>query len=226
MNKNNEQQWFQFSLPTTPLLKCALTDDIVTYLWKRIKAARDENTDVKHQLAGNIEQSLQLTDENDYFFNNALKDVCRQYVEENPKVPSFRNSISNLYISNLVLRDFWVNSQLQNDFNPIHDHTGVISFVIWMKVPTSFKEQHEIQKCKNSANPAASDFQIVYNDITGAQRGYTIPMDPSINGTIILFPSTMLHQVYPFYDCEDERVSISGNLYYNGTIGEKQNGLS
>ena len=130
MSENNEQQWFQFSLPTTPLLKCTLTDDIITYLWKRIKVARDENIDVKHQLAGNIEQSLQLTDENNYFFNNVLKDVCRQYVEENPKVPSFRNSISDLYISDLVLRELWMNSQLQNDFNPLHDHTGVISFVI------------------------------------------------------------------------------------------------
>ncbi len=221
MSENDELQWFQFSLPTTPLLKCTLTNDIINYLWKRIKVARDENIDVKHQLAGNIEQSLQLTDENNYFFDNVLKGVCRKYVEDNPKVASFRNSISDLYISDLVLRELWMNSQLQNDFNPLHDHTGVISFVIWMKVPTSFKEQHEIQKCKNSANPAASDFQIVYNDITGAQRGYTIPMDQSINGTMILFPSTMLHQVYPFYDCEDERVSISGNLYYNGTIGEK-----
>tara|TARA_B100000902_G_scaffold170899_1_gene165247 strand:+ start:383 stop:1030 length:648 start_codon:yes stop_codon:yes gene_type:complete len=214
------QNWFQFNLPTTPLLKCELDDDIVKYLWKRIKVARDENINVKHQLAGNIEQSLQLFDENNYFFDNVLRDVSRQYVEQNPKVASFRNSISNLYISNLVLREFWMNAQLQNDFNPIHDHTGVLSFVIWMKIPTSSQEQHNIQKCKNSANPAASDFQLMYNDITGSQRGYTIEMDQSMNGNMLLFPSTMLHQVYPFYDCEDERVSISGNLYYNGEIKE------
>ena len=109
MSENNEQQWFQFSLPTTPLLKCTLTDDIITYLWKRIKVARDENIDVKHQLAGNIEQSLQLTDENDYFFNNVLKDVCRQYVEENPKVPSFSDliSFSTLFISAIIKLEYF-----------------------------------------------------------------------------------------------------------------------
>ena len=31
-------------------------------------------------------------------------------------------------------------------------------------------------------------------------------------GTIIFFPSQLIHQVYPFFTSEEERVSIAGNV--------------
>ena len=36
-----------------------------------------------------------------------------------------------------------------------------------------------------------------------------------MEGTIILFPAQGIpHTVYPFYNCDEERVSISGNVFY------------
>ena len=29
---------------------------------------------------------------------------------------------------------------------------------------------------------------------------------------LLFFPASMYHQVYPFYDCKEERISISGNI--------------
>ena len=40
-------------------------------------------------------------------------------------------------------------------------------------------------------------------------------LDPSYEGTMVLFPSQLRHQVYPFYNCDEERVSISGNVFIN-----------
>ena len=37
-------------------------------------------------------------------------------------------------------------------------------------------------------------------------------MAPSREGTMLFFPSKLLHAVYPFYNCDKERVSISGNI--------------
>ena len=31
-------------------------------------------------------------------------------------------------------------------------------------------------------------------------------------GTMLLFPSRLNHEVHPFYNCEEERISISGNI--------------
>ena len=39
--------------------------------------------------------------------------------------------------------------------------------------------------------------------------------DPSKEGIILFFPSELSHQVFPFYNCDEDRVSISGNLVLN-----------
>jgi len=32
---------------------------------------------------------------------------------------------------------------------------------------------------------------------------------------MLFFPAEMMHQVYPFYNCEEERITISGNIKYD-----------
>ena len=39
-----------------------------------------------------------------------------------------------------------------------------------------------------------------------------IDVDSDKEGVILLFPSRLRHQVYPFYNCDKERISISGNI--------------
>jgi len=37
-------------------------------------------------------------------------------------------------------------------------------------------------------------------------------MSPDMEGTMLFFPANLKHIVYPFYDCKEERISISGNI--------------
>tara|TARA_B100000519_G_scaffold120473_1_gene103987 strand:- start:501 stop:641 length:141 start_codon:yes stop_codon:yes gene_type:complete len=37
-------------------------------------------------------------------------------------------------------------------------------------------------------------------------------MSPKMEGTMLFFPARLKHTVYPFYNCKEERVSISGNI--------------
>ena len=41
------------------------------------------------------------------------------------------------------LSNFWVNFQHQHEFNPAHNHTGIYSFVVWLQIPTTHREQNE-----------------------------------------------------------------------------------
>ena len=83
-----------------------------------------------------------------------------------------------------------------------------------MNIPTRSADQHNNPICKNSDYPAASDFQFLYSNILGNISTYSIPLDPELNGTLILFPSALSHTVFPFYNCPEDRVSISGNINY------------
>jgi len=206
----------EIHLPNVPLVKIKLSDDIMDYLWKRIEVAAEDQHDANGHLAGNISKSLYLTDKDEYFYKNVLEVVCYDYyLKYHMSIPCFRNSFSNKESpKGMAIKNFWVNSQRKNEFNPLHDHGGVMSFVIWMKIPTRSEDQHALPIVSNSNTPSASDFQMTYTNIFGGICSVNLAMDPEVEGSMLLFPSTMMHQVYPFYECDDDRISISGNLYY------------
>ena len=43
-------------------------------------------------------------------------------------------------------------------------------------------------------------------------------MSPKFEGTMLFFPSQLHHCVYPFYDCKEDRVTVSGNIILNSTV--------
>ena len=41
-----------------------------------------------------------------------------------------------------------------------------------------------------------------------------IKLCPEDEGRMLFFPASLQHQVYPFYECEEERITISGNIVF------------
>ena len=124
-------------------------------------------------------------------------------------------TVPTLYNHPYTLKMWWVNYQKQYEFNPCHDHTGVYSFVIWLKIPVEFDDQN--RDC-DSNFPVRSAFQFHYQNILGETRTFNYELGKKYEGTMLFFPSKLHHSVYPFYNCEDERISISGNILLDETI--------
>ena len=200
-------RWNQFFLPNIALYDVKLPDSIVDRLWDYIGKARNR---CNVTLAGNISESYDLIDEDDYFFDTVLKSISEKYISENGLIRDFNNNSSES--TELHLNKLWVNYQYKHEFNPMHTHKGVLSFVIWIKTPTECKEQHNLPFVKNSNTPSASDFAFAYTDILGNIQPYKIELSPQDNGLMMIFPAALNHQVYPFYECDEKRVSISGNI--------------
>jgi hypothetical protein len=57
-----------------------------------------------------------------------------------------------------------------------------------------------------------SNFIFNYTNILGKNKIYDFKMSSDLEGTLLLFPSSLQHGVYPFYKCNDERISVSGNI--------------
>ena len=55
----------------------------------------------------------------------------------------------------------------------------------------------------------------MYNTILGDTRQEIIPVSKEMEGCIMMFPSTMMHCVYPYYTTTERRISIAGNLLFN-----------
>lgn len=187
-------------------LETKLTKEEMDYLWGCIK---DRKESVKTSLAGNITESNNLVDEDNWFFRHVLAPLCGAYA-------SIYNNLGSAVPTELShpysLHTFWVNYQNQNEFNPLHYHPGVYSFVIWMKIPTRYEEQNKNPIAANCHSPRISAFNFQYVNILGELRSYIYEMNPEMEGTLLFFPSGLNHIVYPFMNCSEERISISGNI--------------
>jgi hypothetical protein len=100
----------------------------------------------------------------------------------------------------------WVNFQKKHEFARPHAHLGDFSFVIWLKVPFLINDENE-----NGSVEAAS-FAFHYTNSLGKIQNWTIPVDATYEKRVILFPSDMVHSVYPFYSSDEYRVVVAGNI--------------
>ena len=202
--------------PSCGWLECKLPEEVIKYLWKCIANKKGSE---KKNLAGNIEGSYQLIDKEDWFFHNVVYPFLSEY---NKQFYNMGNGLPFNVKHPYFMSKLWVNYQKENEFNPVHDHTGVYSFVVWMKIPTNHFEQNKNPISLNSNSHKISAFDFQYTDMLGSIRPYTYEMSPKAEGTMLFFPSTLKHQVYPFYNCDEERISISGNVSLDTSIVQSE----
>ena len=171
---------------------------------------------IKDFSEGGLRKYSDLVDKDNWFFKSVLKKLTERmfyrdwdnyykyHIEkEEPQLPEFE------------MNSFWVNYQKQHEFNPIHHHFGLFSFVIFVKIPTHWEEQHALPISANSNAPVASDFAFVWS-ANNSEECFPInfPLSPEDEGRILFFPAEMKHMVYPFYGTEEERITISGNINF------------
>jgi hypothetical protein len=108
----------------------------------------------------------------------------------------------------------WVNFQKKYEYNPLHNHNGMFSFVIWIKIPYNLEKEKENDIAKNSIyDGSIGNFSFIYKTETSIQMEF-IPMEKKMEGYCTIFPAHLHHMVYPFYTSDEERVSISGNIFF------------
>lgn len=162
------------------------------------------------RLAGNIRKEFELTKSHNHI-QLLLQDYVQQY-EDNFKY--YSNIMPASEIRPLYLDSLWVNFQEKYEFNPIHNHTGVFSFVIWVKIPYNIKNETALSPGVDASHPLAGQFSFHYTNALGSLCHFNIPADETMENTLLVFPSKLHHSVYPFYSSEDFRISVSGNVAF------------
>ena len=209
----DQRQLLMQQRPSFPWFDIRLNQEEMDFLNQAISKENKKN--ISRELVGNIFKSELIEDKDNWFYETVLKKLteklfyrdwnnyCRYQLEKTEEPPKF------------VLETLWVNYQKKHEFNPIHDHRygGLYSFVIFMKIPTHWKEQHALPISTNSGALIASDFTFIVSDPNSDMwQPINFPLCPEDEGRMLFFPSTLNHQVYPFYECEEERITISGNI--------------
>ncbi len=164
----------------------------------------------KKNLAGNITSSSLLEDKDGWFYENTIFPLICKYHEMYGEVVNA--PVNNRHPYTMV--SWWVNYQYEHEFNPLHIHNGVFSFVIWVKMPKNLREDNKDPISAQSNTPRRGIFDFAYTDMLGRIRVFSYMPDQSKEGLMLLFPAQLNHIVYP-YTTKDERISVSGNIVYN-----------
>ena len=166
------------------------------------KVIIDENKskelDNGKNLAGNVKQEFILEKEilESSGFSNFLKQAVSKWIEASDRKK----------INEFEIKKSWIVRQFENEYNPIHYHSGHISGVGYLKIPNDFGET--VQQDKKNENGRISF--IHGNRIFNSSSIFTIT--PKV-GDFYLFPNYLMHTVYPFYGNEERRsVSFNANI--------------
>jgi hypothetical protein len=160
---------------------------------------------MNQSLVGHINQEYKLR-KSVSDLETVIMPMAMTYLMENNLLDRIPNN-KNLP---LFLGEPWVNLQKKNEFNPIHRHKGVLSYVIWVKIPYELDEEDNM--FSKVENPKTSRFEFQYTNILGTIMAQSVDIDKNSEGTICMFPAELSHCVYPFYTSDDYRITVSGNV--------------
>jgi hypothetical protein len=146
-----------------------------------------------------IEEGRKLTKEEDDF-----NQFGTNYKQINDLL-NIQHDRRQLRQGNLRLDTLWINFSQKHDFNPPHNHTGVLSFVIFCQVP---KEIFKVQADSNTQRAGEIHFQC--GEPITKLVGSEYPVKPYEN-LMFIFPAELKHFV-PAYWVDAERISVSGNF--------------
>ena len=172
-----------------------------------IKETLNEQKSFAGNLVGNIKKQFIFDHHREEIEQLAVK--LAQYHDHIYECSSYLDDSNG----KLSLGALWINMQVAGEFNPIHKHPGVYSFVIWIELPFTHENEKIYGPGFASNGNKGGCFEFVYSNTYGQLMSHPIPADNSYEGQMILFPAKLNHVVYPFYTDAGYRISISGNLF-------------
>ena len=155
-------------------------------------------------LAGQVSQEFEL--EEDFMKKIGWLDFLKKGTE------NWISFAIGKKISKFEMLSSWIVRQFENEYNPIHWHTGHISGVGYLKMPKSLGEPLQKSKVQNPNGQIA----LVHGNKMFLSDP-VIKFKPEV-GNFYLFPNYMMHTVYPFSNSKEERRSISFNARIDDEI--------
>lgn len=206
-----DYNWHVF--PNFGYIMSSFTDADMAPIRQEIEEIKSDFSKAKpHQysLAGQIKHEYELVKTHDYI-NKLVQPMVFGYERE---FALFQNYAHLKETAKLQLEVAWVNFQQKTEYNPIHSHTGLLSFVIWSNIPYNMKDEESASPGSGANFRPYGDFQFHYINTLGLHGTHRLEIDKSAENTIVVFPSSFLHSVHPFYTTDDYRISVAGNITY------------
>ena len=174
------------------------------FLYEEVNFLKDnfsKATPANDELVGHIVNEYYLSGKTTGILQEMMMPLIQEYDARWPNFlarPFFDRDVA------IGLKDAWVNFQKKYEYNPVHDHSGIFSFVWYLDIPEEIRQEHKNSK-GNTLSRGCIEFSSIFK---AASR---MRLNPQTND-LLIFASQHEHQVYPFYS-DNTRISLAGNIY-------------
>ena len=199
-------------LPNFGVIEAELEQEDIDYLWKLVHKY-SHNAKWEGNRLISIEEDFKqfpLNDDDNLFQNNVLRPCTDKYFETYGC--PFKQKTTHTH--ELEFSRFWCRASLDGDYQSIHDHQGIFTFVVWLTVPFEGADERQVQA---GFRPEASDFVLVYPDTCGQLQKRNFVLGKGAEGKMLFFPSDINHIVYPHYTTQEYRIALAGDVALNST---------
>jgi|TARA_B100001778_G_scaffold333632_1_gene342649 hypothetical protein len=192
----------KIELPNYAVLDVTLDKNVLDHLHHLVE--KYEPDDAKQQ--------WMLIDDDNRFQKEVLNPIIQEYVTDY----GFPEKLKTTHIHDLTFQKFWANYTGKGEYQALHNHDAIWSFVIWLKLPAVANVE---QSVKDAMHPDAGDFILTYSDIIGRTRKVNWKLEKQYNeGHMLLFPSDLYHAVYPHFQTDEKRLSLAGDIVINSNV--------
>ena len=198
-------------LPGIGIANFALPKQHFEWIKKAVIKAKKDNIGNQDKLIGHIKEEYIIKEIVPEVESFLIQSIAHPWFEKYLKGFDVLSEGRPWYLDSL-----WVNYQKKHEFNPIHDHSGVFSFIIFINIPYDLKEEDKYfsgLNCEDREQQIhTSRLAFVNNRANGGLESTLINVDKSFEGKMFMFPARQAHIVYPFYTSDGYRITVSGNL--------------
>ena len=177
------------------------------YANKTVKnTEKSKKLDHSDQLVGKLKQEFLIEpkelEKHQEFFSNVIGRYLDTDLSRN-----FRTLKENTGYG-ITYKSAWIVRQFAGEYNPAHVHTSCqMSCVGYLKLPEKIEEEWE--EDYKDHYPANGHIEFLHGS-SGKMHLHTLLIKPTV-GDFFLFPSDLIHMVYPFKS-DGERRSFSMNI--------------
>ena len=197
-----------------PIYINQVDDNIVKELDARIEETGGKpEFDASGQLAGRIKKQTHLDEVISESVKEDILKHCASFYEQT-------SGGQELPLSTMSLDSIWSNIQEAREYNPVHQHTGNFSFVIYTRNDLEDLSVEKMQDNEydnkivdyDNQKPLAGMIELFYGE--GNWMNWTSFTHVPKRGDILIFPSWLRHTVYAHYEAGKIRISVAGNVSF------------
>ena len=232
IKKNNKYQqnsnWTNF-VSNSKVSSFELPTEVFSWLKKACNEAKQKGNKANKHLLGHMKEEYHLAASTQQI-NQTKKWKEIQFVKMNKDFLKFLlQSASSKSFSQylldvtclsedkpLYLHSLWVNYMKKHEFSPPHTHSGVLSFIIFVKIPYDLKKEEKkfVMDHEYGYNFCTHTSKLAFLNTSSDGKIFIdcVNVDKSFEGKMLMFPSAQMHQVFPFYTNNGYRITVSGNI--------------